>query len=226
MEWYFLNIAITVGVFLVLILAAALWEKRPVKCYGPAQSNIPGDFVSYLSRVDAEAGTLGLVDRSVHKHVKYDIFVLVWFSPQRDIIIESGQGRIAKMPTAQTWLYSRLDNGRFLITSDRFGDEDLSGLSKTRYVWKGSLSQLLKKHRAMLEASELAVQPFTEETAADALEAMRREQTDRSVQLGRVRWLDDEHSQWRYTLTGGLRTAANLFKQLGVALSQIWRFWK
>jgi len=226
MEWYFLNIAITVGAFLVLILAAALWEKRPVKCYGPAQPNIPGDLGSYLSRIDAEAGTLGLADRSLHKQVKYDVVVLLWFSPQRDIIIESGQGRIAKMLTAQTWLYSRLDNGRFLVTSDGFGDEDLSGLSKTRYVWKGSLIQLLKKHRAMLEASEVAVQPFTEETAVDALEAMRREQTDRSVQLGRVRWLDDKQWQWRYTVAVGLRTAAGLFKQFGVALSQIWRFWK
>jgi len=110
-----------------------------------------------------------------------------------------------------------------LITSDGFGDEDLSGLSKTRYVWKGSLSQLLKKHRAMLEASDVAMQPFTEETAADALEAMRREQTDRLVQLRLVRWLDDKQSQWRYTVIGGLRTTVGTLKQLGVALSQIWR---
>ena len=220
MAWLLFFLALIVG-YLIFQFGLSLWEKHPIRSYGPTKSHEKEDWGPYLLKVEAEANDL--IGRSVHQHLRFDIISVCWFSPQRDIMILSGEGKIAKMPIKQTWLYSRLTNGQFLVTSDGFDEGDPSGLSQIKRIVNGKLSELLRKHRVRLEASTSVVLPFKEQTGADSLEAMNRERAERLLQLGRAQWVEDEQTQWRFTATGALCVLGNFFKQFVAGLSQFWR---
>lgn len=209
--------------FLVFQFCLSLWEKHLIISYGPAMEDNEADFGAYLKRCDKAAAQLGLIERSVHRHLRFDLISVFWFSQERDILVLSGQGKVAKMATKQTWIYSALADGRYLVTSDGFDEGDPSGLSKTSRAINASLGKLLEKHRVRLEAEICGILAFPEPDGAGAIEEMKRQQAQQLMQLGRATWVDLEQTKWHYTVTGAFCICGGFFKQLAVAITQFWR---
>lgn len=209
--------------FFVFQFCLSLWEKHLIISYGPAMEDNEADFGAYLKRCDKAAAQLGLVERSVHRHLRFDLTSAFWFSPERDILVLSGEGKVAKMAAKQTWIYSLLADGRYLVTSDGFDEGDPSGLSKTSRVINASLGKLLEKHRLRLEAEICGILPFRDPDGAGAIEEMKHQQAQQLMQLGRATWVDLEQTKWHYTVTGAFCICGGFFKQLAVGITQFWR---
>jgi hypothetical protein len=221
MEWWWFAPAIFIAVAsLTMLFIVGQCEKRPMKQFGPAMDVLPLDLPAYSQRLDAEAAANGLINHSVHKHVKHNITSMFWYSPARDILVSGGSGKIAGMPSKQTWVTSRLQNGKYLVTTDNMDEGDQSGLYLTKYMVGKPLTVMLQEHRQRLASSPSPAVPFTEPSSEEASTNIRRDRVAVLIQRGRARWRDFEQTHWSYTLLGAFGLQANWFKMMGVALSQ------
>lgn len=214
------------GAFLLLLFVVALWEKHEVRAY----SGMLGDEAlrgrPYLEEMLDQAEDHGLVGRSVHRHVKYDVVVAFWYTPERDTLVHCGQGKLAGLPAKQTWLYSWLDDGTVLVTTDEFDEGDQSGLYRFKRVVNAAFGELLAAHRKRLDAAPAEPVLFAEPVGADAVMAIQRERAERLVARGRARWVGPPGTTWRFSVRGALFVWISFFRQLGTGLAQIWRLFR
>lgn len=148
----------------------------------------------------------------------------VWWSPQRDILALTGSGTIAKIGTSQTWLITRLRDGRFLVTTD-FPESELSGLSVLSRMLNVRLRTLLRRHRRRMARRAAAVVAFDEASAYDAVAAYFTRRLERLIARRRARYVDDEmRTHWVYTRFGALLMCGEVWKLALLALMQFWRY--
>jgi hypothetical protein len=202
-----LGILAVMGAFFVLIVAAALWEKRLIVVYSipePGQELPP---TSYSQQANAIAGQLGLLHHGTFHHGKGGIYKVrydFWLSPDRMFILLVGGGTIAGMPADAVWLATRLSDGRYLVTTDWKGEGDLSGLLDIETQSDVGLVFIVDRHRYRIKQSSVPVTPLSDEPLADYLQ-MRKGQVERMVDLGDAYYLDVEQMSWKHTLKGALR---------------------
>jgi hypothetical protein len=209
--------------FLLLLFGVSMWEKHPVITYGPPLAgNIPLSR-KYLVAARSDAVKCGLRELSIHKHTRFNVLVLFWFSPDRDYLVSCGQGKIAGNPIKQTWIYSRLQNGDVLVTSDGFDEGDPSGMCVTKRIIKARLAKLIAAHQKRLDAQVGPIQPFDDMTGDEAVQNIQRDRAERLIEMGRAKWIDFEDTVWRYTISGAAHVCLGWFGQLWSGMTQWWR---
>ena len=221
MEWVWILAGI--ALFVVAIFCVSLWEKHQVRTHSPGQTIDQSQFGSYLAQRHAEMLELGIVDLSVHRHLRFKLIAVCGFTSDRAILVHSGEGKLAGMAAKQSWLYSWLRGGEVLVTTDSFDEGDPSGLTKSKRVINARLPKLLSVHRDRLARSGDCVVGFSSHEGPEALEAIGRSRAERLVDMGRAQWLDGEQTTWQYTLKGGLSIVGQFSRQLGTGLLQFWR---
>jgi len=212
-------------IFTPIILIAALVEKRHAQPYGPEEELGQGrvKIGSYLQEMIEEAAGLGFGAPEIHKHRKYEIWVAFWFNAERDILLKSGQGKIAGMPAKQTMLMSRQSDGRFLVTTDEFDEGDPTGMTEFKRVVNGDLEELLDAHEQRLDKVNVPIEQFKEATAYEAVIAILRQQADELIHRGRAGWVDELEGVWRYNLAGAFNIVLGFYKQMLIGVTQFWR---
>src|SRR6188472_877612 len=107
--------------FFVLVVGAALWEKRHVVVYSvpePGQELPP---TNYAQQANSIAAQLGFQHYGTFHHGKGGIYRVrydFWLSPDRLIIMLVGGGKIAAMPADAVWLATSLSDGRYMVSTD------------------------------------------------------------------------------------------------------------
>ena len=148
----------------------------------------------------------------------------VWWTPQRDVLALSGSGTIATIGTSQTWLITRLRDGRFLITTD-FPESELSGLSVISRMLNARMAALLRRHRRRMARRAAAVVAFDEPSAYEAVAAYFGRRLERLIARRRARYVDDQtRTHWVYTPFGALLMCGEVWKLAVLALMQFWRY--
>jgi hypothetical protein len=202
-----LGIVALMGGFFVLIVGAALWEKRHIVVYAlpePGQERPPS---AYAQQANAVAAQLGFQHYGTFHHgnggiyqVRYDF----WVSPDRLIILLVGGGKIAGMPADAIWLTTRLQDGRYLMTTDFSGEADLSRLLDIEIQRDVGIVFIADRHRHRVKSSAVPAVPLSEEPLGDYLQ-MRKRQIEQMVANGDARYVDAEQMTWKHTLKGALR---------------------
>ena len=202
--WLVIPLAV-IGFFFILVVAACLWEKRPIQSYyvpPPGEEYAP-------SAVAIEANTQALALGFRHAarchdakgklyRVRYDF----WVSPDNTIFAVVGSGSIAKILVNGISLYSRSSDGRILSTTNEIGEQDISGV-ENQVTWpKLQFNPLLQKHGQRL--TEVAVKPFAGDSALAAYFDIRRSKADALVARNYAYYLDDNRTVWRYNLKGAV----------------------
>ena len=212
-----------IAVLVLAIFCVSLWEKHQVRSYSPSQTIDPSEFGPYLAQRHAEMLEIGLVHQSVHRHLRFKLIAVLGFTSDRAILVHAGEGKMAGMRAKQSWLYSRVREGKVLVTTDNFDEGDPSGLTQPKRVINARLPELLSVHRDRLARAGDYVVAFSSPEGHKALEEIGRSCAERLVSMGRAQWLDAEQTTWRYTLKGGVSIAGQFFRQLGTGLLQFWR---
>lgn len=234
-EWLVGTLSI-LGVMLIIFgptVLAGLWEKRSVWPYvpiggpGPAR---PVDFpdeenpyavgrtivdvspiklTEYAANVNKMANLMGFEPVGVFKdgdgrlyRIRYDF----WRSKKGNVLALVGGGTLAGLPVRNTWLFTRLVDGRCLVTlSDQKASEiDLAGIAVEALIDGADFAKLLDWHRARLVASPVPAAPYSEtDPLANHLE-FRTRRIDRLAELGLAYYLEPGQTAWRYTLRGAL----------------------
>lgn len=223
--WY--GLLALIGVYLVLIFVAAIWERRPTEPYAAASPVAPGTPIHpYHAAVNERAAAAGFLYGGTFHHPNFAVEISFWISPDRLTLLQTGAGRIATRTVRQTDLFTRTSGESVMVTADYYGDDDPSGLLRYKQHYNGSLEDLLAMHArrvAAREGGEAAARPFAAPSPRDGVNAIYVERADRLVRAGRARWVGRDRRAWRYTLAGSLLVCRSFLTQLASALTRFWR---
>jgi hypothetical protein len=239
--------AIIVALFslpVVLGFLAGLWEKRMVWPYipevepgaepSPARQAEPADpyaaparavpleITEYAIALNRELDGRGLrhLGRFFNGQGKlYKLSYDFWLAPDRMVLVLVGGGTLAGIPLQATWLFTRLLDGRCLVTLDepKGQDSDPAGLTDQKILANADFAELMALHRRRIAEADPAAIPYS---AADPLadhRAFRRSRAALLVEQGWAKFLDLEENWWKYTAKGALlaalRTSAREWKR-------------
>jgi hypothetical protein len=119
-------------------------------------------------------------------------------------LAEIGSGKVATVGVDGTWLFTRLADGRCLVTVDepKASEYDLSGLRDNRLYPGLDFQKLLARHRERIGNAGSAALTYTESNSlADHREFMRQ-RVARIVDKNYARFVDEQRGVWSYTIFG------------------------
>ncbi len=222
----------------VAIIVTSLLERRPVKFLAPADLDDPerqklgaigsdrrtdDDWASDTNPY-AAAGTspfpepqicaavrLGFTAPLLFKHAKggiYKTYGALLVSPSREILALFRWGTTAGIRNRGTVLYTELENGRYLVTSDRPIGSRTPGLYDEILYMDADFDQLFDRHKARIGAAGQGSKPFAAENPLAAFEGIHKARARFMVASGDAYWVDAEQTEFRSTVKGALKAYA------------------
>jgi hypothetical protein len=229
LEFLLVIIILTPLVLIVLLgllaVVVSLFEKRYVRNLTPLETNgkersanDPGPH-PYMDAVNEQAGQMGfefggIFVRATKGAAKYR--AAVWRSPERDILVTIGIVQAGPLRQKITTLMSQVGR-RYLLTTDDFGEDDISGLLDYEVRQNAHFPELLNRHEDRLARVEDEVVYFLAENMVDDLQAIQMERAQHMVDLGYAKFRDADRSVWSYTVKGAVHFYFRSY------LKQIWR---
>src|SRR5262249_53872257 len=153
-------------------------------------------------------------------------------SPKRDILLVVFIGEVGgPLHVERTLFVSHMGN-RYLITTDTFGEDDISGLLDYEVVLHGlqgahlpgfrdqemhqqaHFQKLLARHEERLGEEKSKPTLFLAKDMSEDLNTMRMKHARHMVELGYAKFLDNEHTIWRYTPKGAVRIVFRSYLKL------------
>jgi hypothetical protein len=225
----------------VAIIVTALVERRLVKALAPAEPDDPewqrlgaiegrggstrlpsSEFNPYAAPGSATypepriraASRLGFSASRLFKPVKGGIYKtpnVLGVSPCRQILAVIRWGTTASIRNELTTLYSELQDGCYLVTSDRLTGTRVPGFSDDLVLLRADFDQLVSRHEARLLASGRNVRPLSAENPLAELETIRERRARFLVDRGEAYWVDPAETEFRSTLKGALKLYAQTF---------------
>ncbi len=222
----------------VAIIVTSLLERRPVKFLASADLDDPerqklGAIGSDRGSHDdpesdtnpyAAAGTspfpapqiraavrLGFTAPLLFKHAKggiYKTYGALLVSPSREILAVFRWGTTAGIRNRGTVFYTELENGRYLVTSDRPIGSRTPGLYDEILYMDADFDQLVGRHQARIRASGQHAKPLSAENPLAAFEGIHEARARFMVASGDAYWVDAEHTEIRSTVKGALKAYA------------------
>jgi hypothetical protein len=221
----------------VVGFVTAMLEKRRVWPYLPAQAAeaVGGPFIigtnapvkavfeddgpvpatAHIAATNQAAYQRGFIPVAVMRDNKGKIYRIrydFWLSPDYAILVLVGGGSLASIPLANTWFYTKLADGRRLVTinSPNASEADLTGLNQEALVNNASFDKQLHKHIERMGASGQAAIPYSPQDPLADHYNLLRDRVDRMAQSGYVTYLDADHVGWKYTPKGALVLAIRM----------------
>lgn len=207
-----------------VIMAAAMFtigllEKRPTRPFALCETLVATGQQQYhhdmsaamLSREFTPVGLGTQTSKTVQAYVS------CWLSPDSSVCAVVEQGRVIGIEQTETCLYSPLADGRYLVSIDRTGASDVSGLFlEGRYVGV-NFEQLYVYHLRRLKRRSDAV-PWPAGASLTTINDIKALRAQRMVELRRAAWTDDAETHWRLTPKGSAIMCVGYFRQLFIAL--------
>jgi len=215
-----------VGAFVLLLFTVALIEKRLICPYVAFPPDLTVELPPYVQEMGVDLLASQFNYDATLSHAKYPLIKIigtVWMSPAKEILVVTGSGKVAGMAAKQTWLYTPLADGTYLVTTDQNDEGDHSRLLRVRRLINLRFTDLLKLHSKRIHSQIHDVRSFAEANGVDALTAFHYRKSMALVHLGRARWADTDQRFWRYTVSGATCVCLNFFWQFAAALPQFWR---
>lgn len=200
---HWIVLLVTVCFFMAIIMVA-LWEKRRIQTYAIPAAGTEQPLTDYGRRTNAAAQQLAYVHRGIFHDARGGIYKTrsdFWTSPDNVVLALVSCGTIAKLPNGRVSLYSQLDGGRYLQTTDMTGENDLSGLTDLQIWPQLSFAKLVERHFARLQHLGCSPAPFSDSPMREVL-TIRLRRTEKLVAQGDARFVDDDQTVWKFTLKG------------------------
>jgi hypothetical protein len=225
------NLAVLFCLPIMLGFLAGLWEKRMVWPYvsseeqGTAQALDPTDPYAAPGRVQP----LDLTDYAIAVNEElqrrrfrplghflnaqggiYRLCYDFWLSPDRLVLARVGAGKLAGIPLRSTRLYTRLEDGRCLLTIDesKSGDDDPTGQTLQEVLANADFTELTGRHCQRID--EAVSQPLLY-SEIDPLADQRAFNVARAatlVERGWAKFLDPQDHWYKYTVKGAFLAAS------------------
>ena len=193
--------------FFVLIVVVGMWEKRLIQTFAIPDEGDEHRLTTYGRVMNKAAHDLQYVYRGVYHDARGKMYKSrfdFWTSPDDLIMACVSCGSIGGMRNACVNLYSQLEDGHYLQTTDMTGENDLSGLTDLQ-IWPTlSFPKLVERHGRRLRKLDSPGVPYSDTPLRDLL-SMRVRRTERLVERGDAHFVDEEKNVWKLTFKGAVR---------------------
>ena len=190
------------------LLRAAVPGARP-SGHPAAESNPytgPGTS-SYAELQIHAASELGFAAPHLFKPVKggiYQTHNAMTVSHSGQILAVIRWGTTASIRNEATVLYSALENGQYLVTSDRPTGARTPGLHDDQVYLGADFGELVRRHEERLRASGQIPRPLDRENPLAEHEAIIENRARFLISKGEAYWVDPEQTAFRSTFKGAL----------------------
>jgi hypothetical protein len=172
---------------------------------------------------DANAAGFVFGDYLAHAKPSIAICGTVWLSRDGQTLFVTSSGTVSGLRSKQTFLFSPLNDGTYLCTTDNIGESDPSGLFRYKRHWNGLFAGLWKIHQNRLANAQFMTAKFRESVPFEALTAVHDRRTQLMIEKGLARYVDADQVCWRHSFLGATHICRSFFVQLGQAAVQFWR---
>jgi hypothetical protein len=167
-------------------------------------------------RVGTAGGFVTAADHRDFHHVGYFVEPAGWKRDYISFLLSTDRMALAMIVhgvAARIRLSSRLSDGRWLVTNQKPGEADFSGL-RIEAQWPGEFGELLAFHNRRLAEMSVALVPFDPQYVLDNLLGHNRMRAGVLVRMGLARWRNKEETAWSYTLRGSIRLSSQSLKDV------------
>jgi len=161
------------------------------------------------------AAALGFRIGGLHVHAKggtYRVHTALWIAPDRRTLAANVWGTLARIGVGKTILYSRTDDGKILVTSDKLTGDDTPGLYETAVLQGASFEELLARHERRLGGPGRAAVPFDGDDALAHFTAIVAARHRFLVGRRDEYFIDPEETAVRSTLKGACKACARAWR--------------
>jgi hypothetical protein len=208
-------------IFLVCLCEARLvWPYKTIFDSKEAYRNISQFNQSYIASARNEFKNNGFIIVGLCSDAKggqYNLTYEFYLSQDGSILAILGYGTIFVFKLSGTWLISKIEDGRCLVTIDNqpASDIDISGQWREQLHLRPGVGKLIDHHRTWITQYMAQPRAFSEENALKEYEQCRRKKYEFLHSLGYIRFLDAEREKWKYTIKGAFKfTIIAFFKGL------------
>lgn len=222
----------------IAIVVTALVERRPLKPLAPAEPDdpewqklgsipsaagsspspepdpnpytAPGTTTYAESQIRA-ASELGFSAPRLYKHAQGGIYKthgVLTISPTRQVLAVIRWGTTGSIRNEGTILYSSLEDGRYLVTSDRPIGSRTPGFYDDQVFLGASFAQLVRRHEERMQASGKQIKRLPVDNPLAEYEAILERRARFLVDRGEAKWVDSGQTAFRSTLKGALKAYA------------------
>ena len=153
----YLAIVALVAFFFILIISVSLLEKQRIRQLEavPRDSLVPTS--SYFDAMNEAAAAHGYTSCGAYARIPRNAFtnayMAAWLSPDRTTLACVMGGKVAKANYRKTLLVSWIEEEKFLVTRDDFGETDPSKILEIEVVLNADFSELSTRHAQRLAGS-------------------------------------------------------------------------
>ena len=204
--WPWILFAGMVGFFFVAILVTCMLEKHHVRQFVQVGITDLPPSSPYFQAMNDAAPALGYQhcgwfvqsrDSSLYK-----CCVSLWISAEQNSLLVIGGGKLAKIDFKRTYLVSRTDEEKTIVTVDDFGLSDLGRTRGIEVLFNADLPELHELHLGRVTSLPAPPLTFSPASCFDDFEAMERKRAEKLIALGLANWIDSGREIWRYTVRG------------------------
>ena len=162
-----LSIAGIVGAFLLLMFVVSYLEKQLITPYIEIDPENPKPDVPainmlspYVAAMSEGAWQFGFMFGSMFAAGKYPsvkIGGVVWMTPDRRVLMYTGSGTVAGMPSSKTMLVSLRSDGMFTVTLDTGTVTDHTKTEISEILWNATPDELIQLHLRRINSDPLTV---------------------------------------------------------------------
>jgi hypothetical protein len=223
--WPFLALGLLIGFFVVALLILGALEKRYIHDFEPASRESLPPASAYFEAMNEAAKELGFSHGGTfsqsRKNRLYRCMLAMWLDSEEKALLCIGGGKLAGMNYWRTFLASWVANDQVMITTDNFGDEDLSATRQIEVLLSADLEELQDRHFQRLAAIDATPGKLSSNRLLHHYEEIEKLRVDRLVQLGLASYVDQAGNIWRFTLKGAWANATRgYFKAIDRAEEQ------
>lgn len=223
--WVLVVVGITIvtTITLLTVVMCGMWEKRPARTWRAERRADEPMASAYAEAMNAQAAEHGFCSQGTYRlsrsgRLKFQ--GTFWFSPERDAIAVVAHGGAGPLKQRCTLLISRVAVGRWLVTTDDFGEPDVSRVTDSDVLLNADFGELVERHWRRFEGSAGEPETLREQSAEEAYFKLETVQRDELVRRGAARLVGGD---WRYTFGGALRTSLGSIGMQGRAIRQLAR---
>ncbi|HEY5909295.1 MAG TPA: hypothetical protein VJA21_01690 [Verrucomicrobiae bacterium] len=214
----YLIVGAAVAIFFVLMMSVSLWEKQYIRQLEPAARDALGPTSPYFEAMNLAAparsfipcGTFYRLPRTAAANT----YMAAWLSPDRTTLACIIGGKVAKLKFLKTLLLTWVEDEKFLVTRDDFGETDHSHTLEVEVVLNADFEELVIRHEQRLGVCGSLPRPLDPASVAALWERIEEIRARKLVAGGLARFVDEPRGIWRYTFRGGWKNFSTVFTQI------------
>lgn len=208
--WILLGTMTFFSVFLTIVFRL---EKRMLWAYGDLEATpYFGDPTGYGERWVNDARRAGFSFLGWARDLKgpaYRASYAMLVSPERDIFVVIGVGKVVNITVQATCMYTPTADGRCFYTTDnqQAVQIDISRNWTNQLCLASSFDKLVQRHREWIQTTEVLPRFFTTGREYSEYRTLREEHFRAMERAGLIRFTNPSATHFQFTLSGAARTA-------------------